>query len=73
MSAFPCKLLLELFPFGILINPEMNIMGVGEKLVELSKGRDTLLGKAVANYFNLRRPKGIPFTWRNVSNSPCKI
>lgn len=67
LSAFPTSLLLELFPFGILINPDMIIMGVGEKLVEISKGRSTILGKPVTKFFSLRRPKGIPFTWKNVS------
>lgn len=30
LAAFPCSLLLELFPFGIIINQSMAIMG-GEK------------------------------------------
>lgn len=65
-SPFPCSLLLELFPFGIILNPEMNIMGIGEKLVEIWKGED-VLNKPVSRFFKLRRPKGIIFSWKNVT------
>lgn len=66
LSPFPCSLLMELFPFGIIINPSMNIMGVGEKLSEIWRGKDDFLNKPVSYYFKLRRPKGITFSWKNV-------
>lgn len=65
-SPFPCSLLLELFPFGIIINPDMKIMGVGEKLAEIWSSKETFLSKSVGCYFKLRRPKGITFSWKNV-------
>lgn len=68
LSQFPCSLLLELFPFGILINQNMNIMGAGEKLVEVWKTRNSFLNEPVGKYFKLRRPKGIAFSWKNVFN-----
>lgn len=63
---FPASLLLELFPFGFLINPSMKIMGAGEKLMDVWKGKDSLLGRSVTKHFRLRRPKGITFSWKNV-------
>lgn len=66
LAAFPCSLLLELFPFGIIINQSMLLMGGGEKLCEVWKGKEHFLGQPVTKYFQLRRPKGIPFTWKNV-------
>ncbi|XP_044258935.1 soluble guanylate cyclase 89Db-like [Tribolium madens] len=68
LSPFPCSLVLELFPFGIIINPNMNIMGIGEKLSEIWKGKEDFLNKPVSFYFKLRRPKGITFSWKNTRN-----
>lgn len=44
----------------------MKIMGGGEKLVEIWRGEESFLNKPVIKYFKLRRPKGIPFNWKNV-------
>lgn len=63
---FHCFLLLDLFPFGVIFGQDMKIIGVGEKLV-LLWGRRHVLGNYVTEHFRLRRPQGIPFTWRNVS------
>ncbi|KAJ8974758.1 hypothetical protein NQ317_019162, partial [Molorchus minor] len=63
--AFSCDLLLQLFPFAILFNPAMVIVGCGEKLVQVAEGNEKLLGQPVTKYFKLRRPKGITFTWKN--------
>lgn len=65
LSPFPCSLLLEFFPFGVIINPNMNLIGVGEKLAEIWRGKD-FLNKPVSSFFKLRRPKGIVFSWKNV-------
>lgn len=67
LEAFSYDLLLKLFPFAFIITPAMVISGAGEKLIEISGGKQKLLGQAVTKYFRLRRPKGIPFTWKNVS------
>lgn len=69
VPSFSCDLLLELFPFAFLFNPELKIFGCGEKLVEVAGGKEKLLGQSLTKYFKLRRPKGIPFDWKNVSNS----
>lgn len=66
LAPFSCDLLLQLFPFGILITPGMVIAGAGEKLIEVCGGKEKLLGQPVTKFFRLRRPKGIPFTWNNV-------
>lgn len=67
LAPFSCDLLLQLFPFAILITPDMVIAGAGEKLIQVCGGREKLLGKTVTKYFRLRRPKGIQFSWKNVS------
>lgn len=64
--SFECSLLLELFPFGIMINPDMNIVGIGEKLVEIWRGRSEILNRPIMCFFKLRRPKGITFSWKTV-------
>lgn len=65
--ALPCKLLLELFPFGIIVNPDMKILGSGDKFIDIWRGEDTFLNKSIEQFFTLRRPKGITFSWKNVS------
>uniref|UniRef100_A0A1B0EW13 guanylate cyclase n=1 Tax=Lutzomyia longipalpis TaxID=7200 RepID=A0A1B0EW13_LUTLO len=67
------SVLLEMFPFGIIIDESMQITGAGEKMVEAwglehvtSTGQSTILYSTVTDHFRLRRPKGIPFTWQNI-------
>ena len=66
------QILLELFPFAIILNEEMRITAVGEKLIEswmlnnVSRSPLELLGAKVTDYFKLRRPTGITFTWNTV-------
>lgn len=67
LPPFSCQLLLEMFPFAFLFNPTMTIFGCGEKLVEVAGGKEMLLGQPLSQYFKLRRPKGISFSWKNVS------
>ncbi|KAK9885018.1 hypothetical protein WA026_009245 [Henosepilachna vigintioctopunctata] len=67
-TSFPCHLLLELFPFAIILNNEMKIIGGGKKLVEVWRKSDPFLNQPVIKYFKLRRPKGILFTWKNTRN-----
>ncbi|KAJ8919157.1 hypothetical protein NQ315_012143 [Exocentrus adspersus] len=65
LPPFACDLLLQLFPFAIVFNPALIIIGSGGKLVEVAGGKEKLLGQPVTKYFRLRRPKGINFTWKN--------
>ncbi|XP_050303874.1 soluble guanylate cyclase 89Db-like [Anthonomus grandis grandis] len=65
LPPFNCDLLLILFPFAILFNPAMSIVACGEKLVQVAEGEEKLLGQPLLKYCRLRRPKGIPFTWKN--------
>lgn len=67
LKPFECSLLLDLFPFGIMLNKGMQIIGGGEKLVEIWKNSDSFLNQPVTKYFKLRRPKGVAFTWKNVN------
>lgn len=66
-SPISYKLLLELFPFCIVLNKDMNIIDVGLKFRETWCGKESIYDKPISNYFRLRRPKGISFTWKNVS------
>ncbi|XP_045483815.1 soluble guanylate cyclase 89Da-like [Harmonia axyridis] len=68
LSPFPCFLLLDLFPFGIIINTEMKIIGAGKKIVEVWRSGSSFLNEPVIKFFKLRRPKGILLTWKNVRN-----
>lgn len=62
---FHCFFLLKLFQFGVIFAEDMKILGVGEKLLSLW-GFEHVLGNNITDHFRLRRPKGIPFTWKNV-------
>lgn len=64
-----CTFFLRLFPFGVVMNKEMRILGAGDKLLQAWGGGASILNKHVTEIFKLRRPKGISFTWGNVSNS----
>lgn len=64
-----CTFFLRLFPFGVVMNKEMRILGAGDKLLQAWGGTASILSKHVTEIFKLRRPKGISFTWGNVSNS----
>lgn len=68
LQPFSCGVFLTLFPFAILINPKLEIKGLGEKLAQVLEEKGDILGRPITQYFRLRRPKGIPFTWKNVSN-----
>ncbi|KAJ8682238.1 hypothetical protein QAD02_018030 [Eretmocerus hayati] len=61
-----CSMLLRLFPFGVVINKDMCILGVGGKLLQAWGDSSSILRKPVMEIFKLRRPKGISFTWGNV-------
>ncbi|CAH1989734.1 unnamed protein product [Acanthoscelides obtectus] len=66
LPAFSCDLLFELFPFAVLFDPAMTVVGCGGKLLELAGGcKEQLLRQPLDNMFKLRRPKGIAFTWKN--------
>lgn len=67
------SLLLELFPFALILNEKMCITAAGEKLIEswmlnnVTKSPNELMGAKVTDHFKLRRPTGITFTWDNVT------
>lgn len=66
------SVLLQLFPFALIIDHNMKISGAGEKLVEswlvtqTNKTGKELLNAPVTDHFRLRRPKGINFCWHTV-------
>lgn len=64
-----CTFFLHLFPFGVIMNKDMRILGAGDKLLQAWGGNISILNKHVTEIFKLRRPKGISFTWGNVSNT----
>lgn len=74
LTKIDSKLLLNLFPFGLILDHEMKIVGAGEKIIDAwsnsngNKGGQALLGAPLADYFKLCRPKGIAFNWENVKN-----
>lgn len=70
LPPIPRSVLLRMFPFGMLLNEEMRIIGAGEKLLQAWGGKDSALNKPVSELFKLRRPKGIAFNWATVSLTP---
>ncbi|KAK5650377.1 hypothetical protein RI129_001406 [Pyrocoelia pectoralis] len=66
LTPVPCEMLLSLFPFGILINSSMKVVGIGDKLAQVWGNREEILGDAVTSHFRIRRPKGVSFTWKNL-------
>lgn len=67
------NVLLELFPFALILDHDMRIQKAGEKIFETwivqnpKKKPQLFLGSRVSEYFKLRRPKGIKFNWETVS------
>ena len=63
----PCSVLMRLFPFGFVFNEKMVILDAGEKLRQVcGTSPEALIGESVTDNFKLRRPGGVPFTWKNV-------
>lgn len=69
MPPVSCTFFLRLFPFGVVMNKDMQILGAGDKLLQAWGGTTSILNKHVTEIFKLRRPKGISFTWGNVRNT----
>lgn len=67
------NVLLELFPFAIILDQNMHIKRCGEKLLETwivqnpHKKPEKFYNSVVTEYFKLRRPKGITFNWKTVT------
>ncbi|XP_060801983.1 soluble guanylate cyclase 89Db [Amyelois transitella] len=62
----PASLLLQLFPFGVLLDRKMKILMAGEKLVEAWGGPANSIAKSSINeILRLRKPK-ISLTWDKV-------
>ncbi|XP_068624061.1 soluble guanylate cyclase 89Db-like [Battus philenor] len=66
LPAVPASLLLQLFPFGVLLDRKMRILLAGEKLVAAWGGPSHRIMKSpVSEILRLRKPK-ISFTWDKV-------
>lgn len=66
------NVLLELFPFAIILDHDMHISKCGEKLLETwilqnpNKKPSTFFTSVATKHLKLRRPKGIAFNWQTV-------
>lgn len=64
--------LLELFPFALILDHDMCISSAGEKIIETwivqnpLKPPTSFLGSLLTDIFKLRRPKGINVDWETV-------
>ncbi|CAG9579622.1 unnamed protein product [Danaus chrysippus] len=66
LPAVPACLLLQLFPFGVLLDRKMKIMQAGDKLMEAWGGpHNRILKSSINEILRLRKPK-ITFTWDKV-------
>lgn len=66
------SILLELFPFAVIVDHDMRITRAGEKILETwilqnpSKAPTSFWGSRLVDIFKLRRPKGIHVDWSTV-------
>ncbi|GBP14597.1 Soluble guanylate cyclase 89Db [Eumeta japonica] len=66
LASVPVALLLQLFPFGVLLDRRMRLLMAGEKLVDAWGGPYSRIKKVhVSEILRLRKPK-ISFTWDKV-------
>ncbi|XP_072949959.1 soluble guanylate cyclase 89Db-like [Epargyreus clarus] len=66
LPAVPASLLLQLFPFGVMLDRKMKIVLVGDKLLESWGGPWNRLEKSpISEILRLRKPK-VSFTWDKV-------
>lgn len=65
-------ILLELFPFAVVLDHNICIIRAGEKILETwilqnpSKLPETFWGSRLVDVFKLRRPKGIRVDWKTL-------
>lgn len=66
------NILLELFPFAVILDHDMCISRAGEKILETwilqnpSKPPQSFWGSKLTDIFKLRRPKGLRVDWSTV-------
>lgn len=66
------NILLELFPFAVILDHDMNISRAGEKILETwilqnpSKPPQSFWGSRLNDIFKIRRPKGLRVDWSTV-------
>ncbi|XP_075976292.1 soluble guanylate cyclase 89Db-like [Anticarsia gemmatalis] len=66
LPAVPASLLMQLFPFGVLLDRRMKILRAGERLVAAWGGPYNKLEKSpISEILRLRKPK-VSFTWDKV-------
>nr|CAI5835089.1 unnamed protein product [Callosobruchus analis] len=68
LTPFSYTVLLELFPFCIVLDEGMNITDCGKRFAEIWRGKESFFDKPLTNFFRLRRPTGITFNWKNTLN-----
>lgn len=72
LEDFDSNILLELFPFAVVLDHDMRIKNAGEKIVETwilqnpSKPPTSFWHSRLVDIFKLRRPKGLHVEWNNV-------
>lgn len=66
------NILLELFPFAVILDHDMRISRAGEKILETwilqnpAKPPQSFWGSRLVDIFKLRRPKGLCVDWKTV-------
>ncbi|XP_047025647.1 soluble guanylate cyclase 89Db-like [Helicoverpa zea] len=66
LPAVPASLLLQLFPFGVLLDRKMKILKAGERLVATWGGPlNRILKSSISEILRLRKPK-VSLTWDKV-------
>lgn len=58
--------LTDLFPYGIVFGPALRLLDAGQKLRNLFPQK-RIISCSIDKIFRVKRPKGLDFTWKNVS------
>lgn len=72
LGSVDSNILLELFPFAVILNHDMRISRAGEKIIETwilqnpLKPPQSFWGSRLTDIFKLRRPKGLRVDWNTL-------
>lgn len=72
LGSVDSHILLELFPFAVVLDHDMRISRAGEKIIETwilqnpSKAPQSFWGSRLVDIFKLRRPKGLRVDWNTL-------
>ncbi|BES91692.1 soluble guanylate cyclase [Nesidiocoris tenuis] len=67
MPPISSQFLIDAFPWTVLFGKSLRILEAGAHLLRIFPGKQ-IYRKPVTNILKIRRPRGIPFNWENITN-----